>query len=95
MRKLGYMLLLLGFAGVMFHAFNRISHALWIAAERKKALPQQDSYSRKEIEDAILRAALATRESDVAAVLPGFLMLCGGVLLARASPNRSRKENDA
>jgi len=88
-------MLILGFGAVMFHAFNRINHALRVFDEQKKALPQRDSFSRKEVEAAILHAAFATKESDVAAVLPGFLMLCGGVLLARARTDPNRHQNDA
>ena len=44
MRKLGYVMLILGFGAVMFHAFNRINNALRVFDEQKKALPQRESF---------------------------------------------------
>ena len=88
MRKLGYLLVILGFLAVMHLASSRISHALWVAREQQQALPPQDTFTRKEVADFIQRATLANGQSGAAAVLPGFLMLCGAILLACAKPNR-------
>ena len=95
MRKVGYLLLIVGFAAVVMQASGRIKHALWIAREQKEALPQQDSFTRKQVEDAIVQATLATRIGDVAAVLPGVLMVCGGILLDRAKTKRNSEEKVA
>jgi hypothetical protein len=94
-RKLGYLLLIVGFAAVMHLASSRISHALWVAQEQRQVLPQQDTFTRKQVEDAIVQATLANRQSGVAAVLPGFLMLCGAVLLDRAKAHRKASDNVA
>ncbi|MDB6019714.1 MAG: hypothetical protein JWR19_4203 [Pedosphaera sp.] len=95
MRKLGYILLIIGFLAVMHLASSRISHALWVAREQREALPQQDAFTRKEVEDAIAKATLASRQSGAAAVLPGFLMVCGAILLDRAKAHRKANENTA
>jgi hypothetical protein len=95
MRKAGYLLLVVGFAAVIVQASGRIKHALWVAREQKEALPQQDSFTRKQVEDTIVQATLATRDSDIAAVLPGVLMLCGAVLLDRAKTKRNSEEKNA
>jgi hypothetical protein len=95
MRKLGYILLIVGFVAVFHLASSRISHALWVAREQKEALPQQDAFTRKEVEDAITKATLANRQSGLAAMLPGFLMLCGAILLDRAKPRRKECGDDA
>ena len=84
MRKLGYTLLIIGFLAVLHLASSRISHALWVAREQREALPQQDAFTKKEVEDAISKATLASRQSGVAAILPGLLMVCGAILLDRA-----------
>lgn len=88
MRKLGYLLVIIGFLAVMHLASSRISHALWVAREQQQGLPQQDSFTRTQVEGAIQRAALANRQSGAAAVLPGFLILCGAVLLDCAKARR-------
>ncbi len=90
MRKLGYILLLSGFLAVLHLASSRISHALWVAKVQREALPQQETYTRQQIEDAITKAALASRQSGVAAILPGVLMVSGGILLGRAKTHRER-----
>jgi hypothetical protein len=95
MRKLGYILLIAGFLAVMHLASSRISHALWVAQEQREALPQQESFTRKQVEDAIARATLANRQSSVAAVVPGFLMLCGAILLDRARAHRKAGDHAA
>ncbi len=92
MRKLGYLLLIVGFASVLMQASGRIKHAAWVAREQRAALPQQVSYSRQQVEEAIFRAALASRESDAAAILPGALIVCGGILLGLAKTKRNRQE---
>lgn len=93
MRKLGYIFVIVGFAAIMHLASSRISHALWVAREQQEALPQQDTFTRIQVADAITRAALADRDSGAAAVLPGVLMLCGAILLDRAKPRRKAGDN--
>jgi hypothetical protein len=93
MRKLGYILLVVGFLAVMHLASGRISHALWVAQEQQEALPLQESFTRKQVEDAIARATLANRQSSVAAVLPGFLMLCGAIVLDQARVHRKADDH--
>jgi len=95
MRKVGYLLLIVGFAAVIVQASGRIKYALWVAREQKEALPQQDSFTRKQVEDTIVKATLATRESGIAAVLPGVLMVCGAVLLDRAKTHRKANDKTA
>jgi hypothetical protein len=95
MRKVGYLLLIVGFTVVIVQASGRIKHALWVAREQKEALPQQDSFTRRQVEDTIVQATLATRESGAAAVLPSVLMACGAVLLDRAKTKRHREEKIA
>jgi hypothetical protein len=92
MRKLGYLLLIVGFASVLMQASGRIKHAAWVARKQRDALPQQDSFSRQQVEEAIFRAALASRASDAAAILPGALMVCGGILLDRVKIKRNRQK---
>lgn len=81
MRKLGYILLIVGFLTILMQAGGRIKHAFGVAGREIEALPQQDLFTRKQVEDAIRHATLAARQSDLAAVLPGFVILCGGILL--------------
>jgi hypothetical protein len=88
MRKVGYILIIVGFLAVMHLALSRISHALWVAQQQREALPQQEAFARKEVEQAILKATLASRPSGVAAVLPGFLILCGAIVLDCAKARR-------
>jgi hypothetical protein len=95
MRKVGYLLLILGFAVVMFRALDRITHALSITSDQMAALPQQDSFTREQVQAAMLRVALARRESDAFAVGPGILMLCGAVLLDRARRKGNGGQNVA
>jgi hypothetical protein len=95
MRKLGYLLVIVGFLAVMHLASSRISHALWVAREQQQALPPQDTFTRKEVADLIQRATLANRQSGTAAVLPGFLMVCGAILLACAKSDRKAGDNVA
>ena len=92
MRKLGYLLLIVGFASVLMQASGRIKHAAWVAREQREALPQQVSFSRQQVEEAILRTALASRESDAAAILPGALIVCGGILLDRVKAKRDSQK---
>jgi hypothetical protein len=95
MRKLGYVLVVVGFLAVMHLASSRISHALWVAHEQEQALPQQDAFTRKQVADAIQRAALANRQSGAEAVLPGLLILCGAILLDWAKMHRKAVDNAA
>jgi hypothetical protein len=92
MRKFGYLLLIVGFASVLLQASGRIKHAAWVAREQREALPQQESFSKQQVEEAIFRTALASRESHAAAILPGALMVCGGMLLGLAKTKRNGQE---
>ena len=95
MRKLGYLLLIVGFSTVLMQAAGRIKHAFWVAGREIDSLPQQDSFTRKQVEDAIRHATLAARQSDMAAVLPGFIILSGGILVGTARTKRKGETNDA
>ena len=95
MRKLGYILLVIGFLAVLHLASSRISHALWVARGQREALPQQETYTKQQVEDAITKAILASRQSGVAAVVPGVLMVCGAVLLDVAKRHRKTDDNTA
>jgi hypothetical protein len=95
MSKLGYILLIVGFLAVMHLVSSRISHALWVARQQREALPQQDAFTRKEVEEAIVKATLASRPSGVAAVLPGFLMLCGAIVLDCAKARKKGEDHGA
>ena len=95
MRKLGYVLLIVGFLAVLHLASSRISHALWTARGQREALPQQETYTRQQMEDAITKATLANRQSGVAAIVPGVLMVCGAILLDRAKTHRKTDDKIA
>jgi hypothetical protein len=89
MRALGYILLIVGFLAVFHLASDRLSHALRVASEQAGALPQQETFSWKEVEAAILKATLSNRQSEAAAILPGLFMLGGAILLDRARARRN------
>jgi hypothetical protein len=95
MRKLGYILLVVGFLAVMEQAVSHIARAMWVTRAQLRALPQQDAFTRKEVEDVISKTALAGTPTGVIAVLPGFLMLCGGILLSRTTVYQKKGDNVA
>ena len=95
MRKLGYILLVVGFLAVMGQAVSRIAHATWVARAQLVALPQQDTFTRKEVDGVISKTAFADTPTGFIAMLPGFLMLCGAVLLDRAKTHRKAGDNVA
>jgi hypothetical protein len=95
MRSVGFILIVVGFLAVMHLASSRISHALWVARQQREALPQQEAFTRKDVEEAILKATLASRSSGAAAVLPGFLILCGAIVLDCAKARRRGGDHGA
>ena len=89
MRKLGYVLLLVGFAWIslqQFDGFMRGGLRPVILAEYSKlsANPAM-TYSRDEVQLHIRQTALATYRLYPPVIAPGILMLVGGLLLARSS----------
>ena len=91
MRILGYVLLLAGFAGLMAPHLGLVQDAISIAYERSSRLPDKDSYTKQELADVVTGAALSVARGAPSGVVPGLMMLAGGVLVDEARRRALRK----
>ena len=91
MKMIGYTLLILGFAWILAicGAANFMSDASYLQGIDK--LPKGETVKYDEACQAIGRASMVVRNIRMV-VLPGLMMLIGGLILARTSPRTGREE---
>jgi hypothetical protein len=96
MRKAGFTLLLAGFLYLVLYAFGMSSvKAALVAVSAQGQLPQKESFSIQEVERYRLGTALRMRVRVHMVAIPAALMLCGGILLDRASRRPQRPVDEA
>ena len=97
MRKLGFFLLLVGFAWLALLQFNTFMRAdlrsVGLAQYAKLSTDQNHRYTREEVQEHIRDTALAVNALFPFILAPGATMLVGGLLLAFYP--RRRKLQDA
>jgi hypothetical protein len=93
MRILGYILLIGGFLFLVMYQVMSKQAALVVIWQQREHLPKQDSFTPKQVDDVIEKVAFDTRRMLSVFAVPAVIMLCGGVLLDRAS--RRRHDGDA
>jgi hypothetical protein len=89
MRVAGYILLLLGFAMLLFHGLYAREWAGGSVARADGRLPKQSSYAHQEVIAGMSDAAFDARETFGGVAVPGSMMFCGGVLLDLARRRRA------
>ena len=97
MRKLGFLLLFVGFAWLALQQFNIFMGAglrpVGLAQHAKLSTDPNHRYTDQGVRDHIRETALAVNERFPTVLAPGVTMLAGGLLLAFA--NRRRKPDNA
>ena len=92
MRRVGYALLLIGFGWLCFQQFEGLMRGgLRPVVSAQYAYLSPDSartYSREEMQVRIRETAIATHGLFPWVIVPGALMLIGGLLLARSKPRQ-------
>lgn len=86
MRKLGYVLLVVGFAwiaGQQIEGFMKGELRAVVLREYARVSPGR-AYSDKDVRERIRMAALAAYRTYPPVLAPGLLMLMGGLLLGRS-----------
>lgn len=95
-RKLGFLLLLFGFAWLCFQQFDVTMRAnlrqVGMAQHAKLSSDPTHRYSEQDVRNHIRETALAVHGYFPVVILPGLLMLVGGLLLAFGS-RTSRRDN--
>lgn len=92
MRKLGYTLLFVGFAWISFQQLNGLlrvrlrSVALYATVSPNPS----KTYTRDDVRQHVRDTTLATYDLFPVVILPGVIMLLGGLILARSSSGRKR-----
>ena len=96
-RKLGFLLLFFGFAWLCFQQFNVTMRAslrqVGMAQNAKVSTDSAHRYSEQDVRNHIRETALAVNSHFPTIILPGSLMLVGGLLLAFGS--RASKQDNA
>ena len=99
MRKLGYALLLIGFAwivGQQLEGFMRGELRSVVLAQYAKLSPDPGkTYSREDVQLHIRESALSAYRTYPLVAVPGVLMLIGGLLLARSNRATAGVHNGA
>jgi hypothetical protein len=85
MRKLGYILLVLGFAWVTFFVFGTEISPRSILNNYWQKDSAQQSYTRKDVSSAIFEAAVAVADVAQIAHVGSMFMLAGGLILSRTA----------
>lgn len=90
MRRFGYALLLIGFGWICLQQFDGVMRGGLrpvVSSEYARLSPDPGkAYSREQMQAHIRETAIATHGLYPWVIAPGFLMLAGGLLLARAKP---------
>ena len=98
MRKLGYALLVIGFAWISLQQLEGIMRAALrpvVLAEYAKLSPDPaKTYTREDVQLHIRETALATYGIYPPVIAPGVLMLIGGLILALSSRARMARHSD-
>ena len=92
MRRIGYVLLIGGFLFFVLNATMSKQAALVVIWKQSDKLPKQETFTRKQVEDAIYEVAFDVRRMLSVIFVPAVIMLCGGVLLDRA--NEQKKQSN-
>jgi hypothetical protein len=90
MRKLGYILLILGFLWVTFVAVECFGVAHAITVDRILKKPTQQTFTRDEVATVSIVSKTAVRDFAALGFGGGLLMLAGGIILdasGRRQPN--------
>lgn len=88
MRILGYILLVGGFLFLAALQVMSKQAALAVVMQQRQHLSKQESFTPKQVDDAVYQAAFDTRGMLSSTAAPAAVMLCGGVLLDRAKRRR-------
>jgi len=92
MRLLGYILLIVGFVGLSLRLYARGGVTEAIAIHQFQSMPQQETYSRGDVIDAMKKvAAYSWDEGNSSPVRGALIMLLGGILIDVGS--RLKKPN--
>ncbi|MGA2241366.1 MAG: hypothetical protein ABSH11_04940 [Verrucomicrobiota bacterium] len=89
MRKLGYILLVLGFVWVTFVAVEVGPVARAMRNLHQQKVYEQQSYTRKDVEVAFQEAAYGVAHFAQPSFIGGLLMLAGGLILGKAGRRNS------
>ena len=96
-RKLGFLLLFFGFAWLCFQQFDVTMRAnlrqVGMAQHAKLSTDPMHRYSEQDVRSHIRETALAVHAHFPTVILPGTVMLVGGLLLAFGS--RASKQHNA
>jgi uncharacterized membrane protein YedE/YeeE len=96
-RKLGFLLLFFGFAWLCFQQFDGTMRAhlrqVGMAQHAKLSTDPAHRYSEQDVRNQIRETALAVQGHFPTVILPGTVMLVGGLLLAFGS--RASKQHNA
>jgi hypothetical protein len=85
MRAVGFVCILLGFAGLFgFNIFARAT-AIGLSARERARIPDKDSFSRNEVVDIVFKSNNRFFHGLPQPFWPAVLVLVGGIVLARAT----------
>ena len=91
MRIVGYILLVAGFLVLLGPQLGLVQSAISIAYKQATRLPTKDSYTRNEVRDVAMSAALSVARAVPSGIVPGLMMLVGAVLVDQARRRAIRK----
>jgi len=94
MRITGYILLMLGFLWLLVHGAGAREQAGGSVAWADERLPKQETFTHRQVIDAMSEAAFAARETFPGVEGPASIMVCGGVLLDLAKRKRAQASNN-
>lgn len=84
MRIIGYIFLIGGFLFLAGEAAMSEQFACAVILKQSIALPKQDTFTRKQMDEERNTAAFGVSRLVSAMAIPAIVMLCGGILLDRA-----------
>ena len=93
MRKIGYVLLIGGFLILVASAAMSKQFAFVVIWAQSEKLPKQETFTRKQMDDAIHEAVFQMRQ-PLAIAVPAVVMLCGGILLDRTKRRKNESNQD-
>jgi hypothetical protein len=95
MKIVGSLLLLAGFAWLCYSAAIFPARVVDIASDGADSLPRRDTYSARELTEALVAVGSRIRSESPWVFTPACMMLLGGLLLYRHSTVRSEVRGDA
>ena len=86
-------MLLIGFLLLLAHGALSKEHAGATVAWGDERLPKQDTFSHRQVLDAMYQVAFAARVKFPDVAIPATIMLCGAALLDLARRREKQKSN--